>query len=440
MKKVVLLLMLFLLLSLINQDVYGHGLGREDVGPKNIGDRLISMSIEISPEIKRVYEFTDITLRIEFKDAVEKKTIPGVAARIEISRFRDNQLLLNETFHVMSDVEKLEVLFKTTMSGPINIEGMKMGSFGYMRKTGNDMVIVEGPIFTRAGLYKFKVTPIALDSESLPEDQRIPFESLITLAEIKSWNIDNHNIETIAYYDSITKLDYDPNNLIMKAEMPFDWKFVDEISMLHFEYYLPKGFKLADEELIGYINGIEQPIFVDRASEGWGAIVHFMIGQNRLKELVNQIENKDVAILEIRSSISKEVKEWSEPITISGNNIDLDISWYPKDLNIDDKSVFKLVFKDKNGNHLTNVKYDIMIRDTEGNIIQDTLRSDQVSETQEYKFDKTGAYTLMINNINGSDERAAINISVVPEFPIAILIISIAMITVLLFNRTLRPI
>jgi len=66
------------------------------------------------------------------------------------------------------------------------------------------MIIVKGPIFLDPGLYKFVITPIALDSELLPEDQRISFEALITFVEIKDhvieYNGKEYTIETISYY------------------------------------------------------------------------------------------------------------------------------------------------------------------------------------------------------------------------------------------------
>ncbi|RMF29000.1 MAG: hypothetical protein D6752_06690 [Candidatus Nitrosothermus koennekii] len=421
---------------------YGHGLGKEEVGPKNIGDKLVSMDIEITPEFKKADELQDITLHIQFHDVTNgednEQVIPGVAANIEIYRFRDNQLLLNQTFHVMSDVETLEVLFKNTESGDINIKGMKMGSFGYMRAADEDMVIVEGPIFTKAGLYKFKVTPIALDSESLPEDQRVPFEALITLSEVKNWEIDGHTIQTIAYYDSLTNLEYDPDNLVMKAEMPFDWDLVDQISLLHFEYYLPKGFELANRELTGYINGIEQSIFVDRSSEDWGAVVHFMIGQKRLKELAPMMEGDDLkrAVLEIRGGaiIEEQPKEeekitlpeeWSPAITVETSNksVQVEVQWSPIEIDVGQDTFFKLTFKDPNtGEVLKDVKYDIMLMDSEGNMIAESHRSAQTKEIQIYRFDEPGSYTLMLKNVNDTGESAMISLKVVPEFPLAALI------------------
>lgn len=452
------IMMLVIIGSLLSTSVigaYGHGLGKEEIGPKNVGDKLVSMEIEITPEMKKGDKLEDTTLHIQFHDVTEgeenEQVIPGVAAHIELSRFRDNKLLLNETFHVMSDVETLEILFKNRESGDINIEGMKMGSFGYMRKAGNDMIIVEGPVFTQAGLYRFKVTPIALDSEALPEDQRVPFEALITLAEVKDWDIDGNTIQTIAYYDSLTNLEYDPDNLVMKAEMPFDWDLVDEIDLLHFEYYLPKGFELADRELTGYINGVEQNIFVDRAAEDWGAVVHFMIGQKRLKELAPMMSGDDLkrAVLEIRGGaiIEKQPKEeqpielpkeWSPAITVDTSNksVQVEVQWSPVEINIEQDTFFKLTFKDPNtGEVLENVKYDIILMDEDGNMIAESHRSAQSKDLQIYKFDKAGMYTLMLKNVNDTGESAMVSLSVVPEFPIALLVIGIGMLGAILIRK-----
>ena len=42
--------------------------------------------------------------------------------------------------------------------------------------------------------------------------------------------------------------------------------------------------------------------------------------------------------------------------------------------------------------------------------------------TQTYTFDRTGAFTLLITNVNFSGESAEFHLSVVPEFPVGILI------------------
>ncbi len=452
MNSKILLLAMLIIISASTSQVYGHGLGKEDVGPKNIGDRLVSMQISLEPEFKKADQLEDIKLHIQFYEHIDntKKAIPGIAANIEISRFRDNTLLLNETFHIMSDVEDLEILFHNIESESINIIGMKMGSFGYMRETGNEMVIVEGPIFTTAGLYRFKVTPIALDSESLPKEQRIPFEALVTLAEIKdvmlTHNGRDYMIETIAYYDSLRDLEFDPVNLIMKAEMPFDWALVDDIEMLHFEYYLPHGFELADRELKGYINGMEQSIFVDRSSKDWGAIVHFMIGQKRLKELASMMEGEDLnrAILEIRGGdLIREItlpKEWSQILSVKSDkgNIIVDVQWSPLEINDREDTYFNLTFRDASNNVLEDVMYDIMLVDEEGNVVEGSHRESQMSNIQIYRFTKGGSYTLVLENINGSDEMVMINLRVIPEFPIALMIIAIAMAGVIAIRNNLK--
>ncbi len=432
-------ILLMVLLIFVVYNAYGHGLAKEEVGPKNIGDKLVSMSVELEPEFKHADKLEDVTLHVRFYDYIseeEKNPIPGVAAYIEIYRFRDNTLLLNETFHIMSDVDDLSILFKPAEE--IKIVGMKMGSFGYMRTSFNDMIVVEGPIFTTAGLYKLKITPIALDSDSLPKEDRKTFESLITLAEIKDTPLlykgKEYVIETISYYDSITDIESNDADLSIKSYMPFDWTLVDEIELLHFEYYLPKGFELAEKDIKGYINGMEQSIFIDRESKDWGAIVHFMIGNNRLRELSNVMEGEDMkrAVIEIKAGS----QEWSPVTSIktSKGSMIADISWSP--VTIDDKqeTQFSIMFKDASTNEMLHgITYDISILDEDGNIV--TERKMQDSSTQVYKFEQSGKYTILLSNINNSEEDATLSITVVPEFPFAIMMISIATFSLIVLKR-----
>jgi len=133
MNKIVSILLAVLLVSMTSMpilDVYGHGLGKAEVGPKNVGDKLISMHVEIEPEMKKVDELKDVKLSIEVSEHIseeEEQVIPGIAVNLKIYKFRTNELLLDENFHVMSDVETLEILFKPSEERGINIKGMKMG-------------------------------------------------------------------------------------------------------------------------------------------------------------------------------------------------------------------------------------------------------------------------------------------------------------------------
>ena len=311
------------------------------------------------------------------------------------------------------------------------------------------MIIVKGPIFLDPGLYKFVITPIAFGGELLPDDQKIPFEALITFAEIRDheieYNGEVYTIEMISYYDSIKNVEFDPDSLALKVDMPFDWDMVDEINMLHFEISLPEGFVLVDREMSGYINGIEQQIFVDRAAEDWGAIVHFMISQKRLKELAPMMSDDDLkrAVIEVRGgAVIEELpeeeielpEEWSPVMSVksSRGSVLVEIQWSPVEIDIEQDAFFKLTFKDpETGEVLDNVRYDIMFMDEEGNMIAETHRSAQSKDIQIYRFDKAGTYTLMLKNINDTGEDAMVSIKVVPEFPIAILLVmSIAMIII----------
>lgn len=69
-----------------------------------------------------------------------------------------------------------------------------------------------------------------------------------------------------------------------------------------------------------------------------------------------------------------------------------------------------------------------MLFDPDGNHVNASHRSKQTAETQTYTFDQMGAFKLLLTNVNNSGERSEFQLSVVPEFPVGVLIATGAMI------------
>jgi hypothetical protein len=97
----------------------------------------------------------------------------------------------------------------------------------------------------------------------------------------------------------------------------------------------------------------------------------------------------------------------------------IEIMWTANDL--EDDHIFGLTFIEPvTGSELEDIQYDFLVMDGDG--VQILRRVDQVSTEQSVGFDDVGAYTIVIEDIEGLGEDASFAIEVTPEFPVSALI------------------
>ncbi len=456
--KYLLVLTTLALLLLTPIQVYGHGLGRETIGPKNAGDMLVSLDINLQPEIREADKQVDVTLSIKAIDEESKDPIKGIIVYdITVSKYATEQVF-KERFHARQGQDELRIVFKPNADAePRIIKGMYMDYMGY----GDDEnIVIEGPIFLDAGLYIIDVDIVALNERQL--DSPVRYTARLTIAEEKIWSISYEdikgNLTTISYFERLSDLKiYKDNsgNYRIDAISGFNWsrEFVKDISLLHFEYYIPKDMhELAMRELKGYINNIEVPITVDRSAEGY-VIVHYMIPNSRLMSMIEQVQDKDMLIFSIVTGNMIEgieggsegtdagnvnVTSWSEPIRVksSNNSFIVEVRYSPVEPSIDDQIVFNIKLYDANTmQEIKSMRYDIMLYDSNGNHIDRSHRSVQTKDTQVYKVDAPDTYKVVLTNINRSGESASFTITVVPEFPVALLVMGIGAATAIAVRR-----
>jgi hypothetical protein len=450
------LLLLALVILLLNAPlagiVYAHGLGKETVGPKNVNDKLISLNVNLQPEIRDADKQVDITLRLDAIDE-EGKSIKGTVYDIAVNKFADNKVF-KERFHTTQDQDTLTIVFKPNadLTNASIVKGVYVSNMGY-RSSDDQGIVIEGPLFLDAGLYILTIDLLAIDSNFLSE--HVTYIAKLTIAEHKVWSISYEDIigsiETISYFDKVRDLNIykDSNgNYRIDAVSNFSWSkdFIKDVPLLHFEYYIPKGMdELAMRELKGYINNIEVPITVDRGAEDY-VIVHYMIPNNKLLDLANKIPNdsKDKLIFSIVTgnlieglpsredgggAIDISKLTWSEPIQVksSNNSFIVEVRYAPIEPSIDSPVVFKIKLYNANTmQEITSLRYDIMLYDSNGNHIDRTHRSVQTKDTQIYNINEPGTYKVVLANINKSGESASFTITVVPEFPVALLVMGVA--------------
>jgi hypothetical protein len=432
-----------ILTGYMDNNAYGHGLGKETVGPKNVGDRLISLSLKLEPELRKAGELTDVVLTLQAIDEESKEVIPGtIVYDIKIQKYGKEEVLLKDRFHIMPDQDTLKIIFKPADSG-LKIEGETMPNMGYMRTDVSD-ITVTGPIFLDAGLYVFIIDLVGIGDSFL--DKPVRYVSYLTISELDVRRVMHHGDERligyISYYDTIKELNYTVDadgNIIVDAISDFNWdkEFVKDIPLLHFEYYIPKEFReLANREMKGYVNGVDANIFVDRAAEkcegfegllpdGGCVIVHYMIVKSRLVRMADEITDKDRVVFRLVAGkmIDEDRREpigiWSDAMVLKSDKgrYTIEVRYSPKEPNIDEPTKLSIKFYDAESNEeIKDIRYKLTIYNSNKIVVDDIV---EVNDILTYEIKEAGAYAVTLSEING-DDRVTFGITVVPEFPIYI--------------------
>ncbi|HYZ96062.1 MAG TPA: hypothetical protein VE524_05590, partial [Nitrososphaeraceae archaeon] len=101
------------------------------------------------------------------------------------------------------------------------------------------------------------------------------------------------------------------------------------------------------------------------------------------------------------------------------------VGW--KSNSINKENTFNLTFINSNSSEqIEDIVYDIMLFKDDQHITE-SHRSAQTAEQQKYVFTDQGSYTLRIENINNTGAGIDLAMQVIPEFPLSIFALMIAL-------------
>jgi hypothetical protein len=109
------------------------------------------------------------------------------------------------------------------------------------------------------------------------------------------------------------------------------------------------------------------------------------------------------------------------------------VDW--KSNNINKENTFNLTFINSNSSEgIKDIAYDIMLFKDDQHITE-SHRSAQTAEQQKYVFADQGSYTLRIENINNTGASIDLPMQVIPEFPLSIFALMIALFGTIIIAR-----
>lgn len=425
-------------------NAYGHGLGIDTISSIDVAGKEISVSVELPMYFDENQEQLTIT-------AIDKKSKENAKnVTFLIGLFHDDEMIFRNYF--FTDNGYLPIKIKPTQDNEVTIHGEQDSLLGAWHETDSNPIQISGPLFQSGGLFTFEIQVRTIDKPTnIIEDTEVYYANL-SIVEMTSYleiDSENNDIEfkVKSYYDEISDFQYDPKLKQVTFEMPFDWseKNISHIPVVHEEVHFPKDFsEFLTPSYVGKINGIElfkSSVTVDDYTEEDERIVHFVLLQDHLRFLKNQIKESDEPLPEKMVFTLSTSEEVQFPVTAftKSEDFQVDLSWDPVNIQPDTNTKFVFTIRDgATGEPLRNSDYTFLIIQN-GNTIYQTSGTAQVGgDFEEYTFTEkqTGPTIIKFENIRNTGQETEFGIVVAPEFgAIIFLILAVSIIGMIFVTK-----
>ena len=313
---------------------YGHGFGTETLPPVTIGDRNATLTIAVNPPTFDPKD-NEHEIAVVLSDLTSNALIEHVTFLIELSK--DNSTIFRYMFH--DELGNLHLKIRNVDSKEIKVYGTKENVLqAWMKKDDYNPLVLEGPIFTTGGLYKFEIEVVTVDSDTNLLDERVKLNAAISLTEKTDYDVNLPNgkrnqLGITTYYDRIENFEFISEDYLVAFTMPFEWtkENVEQPNLLvHEELHIPKTFgEMLVTRYDATVNGVPLPdnaVIIDDYS-GENRNVHLVLNKQELLSIFDTA-SKDPKQMKFTISPSKEVK-----FPLSAKTPDLryqvDLSWDP---------------------------------------------------------------------------------------------------------------
>ena len=418
--------------------VYGHGLGLDTISSVEIQGKEISISVEVPLSFDN---FDEKQITITATEDETKKNAKNITFLIGL--FHENEMIFRNYFFTSDGI--LSIKIKPTQEGEITIHGKQDNLLDAWYETESQPLEITGPIFNSGGLYNFEIEVRTIDEPTnIIPDSEVYNADLIVAETTQFWQKDAQNQDVSfkikSYFDKISNFEYDSEKKQLTFEMPFDWSEnqMSHIPVVHEEVHFPNDF---DEFLsggyTGQINGIDlfqSSITVDDYTEKDERIVHFVLLQDHLRFLKNQLKSSEEPLPDNMIFTLSTSADIDFPLTAYTKSEDflVNLSWDPILIEPDTKTKFVFTIRDGATNQpLRNSDYTLVILQGGKEIHRTTGLAQVGGESEDYYFteSQTGPTIIRFENIRNTGQETEFGIVVAPEFGSIITLILIISIT-----------
>jgi len=421
--------------------VYGHGLGIDKISSIDIQGKKISITVEMPMYFENDQEQITIT-------AIEKETRENAKnVTFLIGLFHNNEMIFRNYFFAEDGV--LPIKITPTQEGKVTIHGQQDSLLGAWHGTESNPIEITGPIFTSGGLYNFEIEVRTIDEPTNIIEDSGMYNADLSIIETTSHiqkDTENHDVEfrLKSYFDKISNFEYNSEAKQITFEMPFDWseKQMSHVSVVHVEVHFPKDFaEFLAPSYSGYANGIElfkASVTIDDYTEDDERIVHFVLLQDHLRFLKNEMKKSDEPLPEniIFSLSTGEKIELPLVAYTKSEDFKLNLAWDPIEIEPGISTNFVFTIRDAQTDEpLRNSDYTFVIIQN-GKEIHRTSGTAQIGgDFEKFTFtgDQTGPMIIKFENIRNTGQETEFGIVVAPEFGTITLIILVISITAVIF-------
>ena len=425
--------------------VYGHGLGIDTISSVDVQGKEISITVELPLSFDNLDE-KQITIT-----ATEKETKDNAKnVTFLIGLFHENEMIFRNYFFTSDGILPINV--KPTQEGDISIHGEQDNLLGAWYGTESNPLEITGPIFNSGGLYNFEIEVRTIDDpKNIIEDSDV-YNADLSVAEITQyWQKDAEDQDVSfrlkSYFDKVSNFEYDSEKKQVTFEMPFDWseKQMSHIPVVHVEVHFPKDFsEFLSPGYVGKVNGIDlfkSSVTVDDYTEEDERIVHFVLLQDHLRFLKNQMKKSEVPLPDNMVFTLSKTEKIDFPLDgyTKSEEFLINLSWDPITIEPDKNTKFVYTIRDgTTGQPLRNSDYTFVILQGGKEIHRITGFSQIGGGSEDYYFteDQTGPTIIRFENIRNTGQETEFGIVVAPEFgSVAALILIVSIIGVIVASR-----
>ena len=421
--------------------VYGHGLGIDKISSIDVQGKEIKITVEMPMYFENDREQITIT-------ATEKATKENAKnITFLIGLFHNNEMIFRNYFFAEDGVLAIKII--STQEGEITIHGEQDSLLGAWHGTESNPIEITGPLFNSGGLYNFEIEVRTIDEPTnIIENSGIYNADLSIIETISFIQKDTENLDVQfsvkSYFDKISNFEYNSEAKQVTFEMPFDWseKQMSHVPLVHVEVNFPQDFtEFFTPGYSGYANGIKlfkSSVMIDDYTEENKRIVHFMLLQDHLRILKNDMKKSDEPLPDNIIFTLSTGNEIELPLIAYTKSEDfkVNLSWDPVEIEPGISTNFVFTIRDgQTSEPLRNSDYTFTIIQNEKEIYRTSGTAQIGGDFEKFTFaeDQTGPMIIKFENIRNTGQETEFAIVVVPEFGTVTLIILVTSITAMIF-------
>ena len=424
--------------------VYGHGFGVDTISSVNVQGKSLSISVEMP----MYFENDQGQITITATEDETKENAKNVTFLIGL--FHKDEMIFRNYFFAEDGL--LPITITPTQDDEIIIHGEQDSLLGAWHAIESNPIEITGPLFNSGGLYNFEIEIRTIDEPINIIENSIVYNADLSLIETVSFiqkDSKNNDVEfrSQSYFDTISNFNYDFEKKQVTFEMPFDWseKQMSHVPVVHVETHFPKYFvEFLSPSYSGQANGIElfnSSVSVDDYTEDDERIVHFVLLQDHLRYLKNEMKKSETPIpdnIVFTLSASEDVEFPLEAYTKS-EDFKVNLAWDPVEIEPEIPTNFIFTIRDGRTNDpLRSSDYTFVIIQN-GKEIHRTSGVAQVGgEFEKFTFaeDQTGPTVIKFENIRNTGQETEFTLVVVPEFgTIALFVLVISTMSIIFVTR-----